>query len=809
MLFTEMRGIQILSLLLLCATSLFSQTFSVTGKVVDKDLNPLSFVTVLIYADETAAPLMGTTTDDEGSFTFDGLEGENYKINFSFVGYESLNRNISVTSNQNIANVILNETIEALDETVVSIKKPTIVREQGKLVFNVEHTSLSSGNALELLTKTPGVLVIQDEISIKNSPTIVFINNKRVYLSASEVASLLKNVDASVIKSVEVITNPSAKYDAEAGAILNIITTRAISVGYKGSVNGSYEQAVYPKYNIGMSHFYKNDKMNFYLGYGFSPRKEFKDQYDDIRFFNSDGSTKSIWDTDFTRTTESFAHQGNIISDFILSEKSTLSFSSNFLVSPNKRFNNTVYAELLNAQQQLDSTFRTTSELEDDQYNLSFGGDFKTVLDTKGSYFSSTINYIFYDDEQLQDVSTNFFLPGGELLNNSSFFTNALQKSNIFTGALDISLQRSEGQWEAGIKYSNIDTKSGLDYFDTESGTMEFNSELSDKFLYEESIYAAYLNYSRKWGKWELGIGLRSEFTSVNGNSRSLGEVNTQEYFELFPSASLHHQINDKHSLGLSYARHIERPRYQSLNPFKYFLNESNYNGGNPNLVPSMDDKITLSYNYKSKFFIDLYYHQTENALSLLRFQDNENMIMRTVDSNLIKDFQYSLDMVYVSSLTPWWYLSLYTSGFYFENEFYAVESIDEKYSNSTVGFYGQFYSGLTFSKDQTMTGDVTAVYLSDFIYGSYDYGNQFSLSISVKKSFWNKTGSVTLGVNDLFDTYNVPVTSRYYNQDNSYFAQPESRLYRVSFKYTFGNTKLRDNNRDRKPEETTRLEKN
>ena len=165
--------------------------------------------------------------------------------------------------------------------------------------------------------------------------------------------------------------------------------------------------------------------------------------------------------------------------------------------------------------------------------------------------------------------------------------------------------------------------------------------------------------------------------------------------------------------------------------------------------------------------------------------------------------------MVYVSSLTPWWYLSLYTSGFYFENEFYAVESIDEKYSNSTVGFYGQFYSGLTFSKDQTMTGDVTAVYLSDFIYGSYDYGNQFSLSLSVRKSFWDKTGSVTLGVNDLFDTYNVPVTSRYYNQDNSYFAQPESRLYRVSFKYTFGNTKLRDNNRDRKPEETTRLEKN
>lgn len=808
MLSKDMRSRLFLMLFLLIATPLLSQSLKVIGNVVDENSNPLSYVTVLIYEEGGPEPIMGTTTDEEGIFSFSISPGS-YSMIFSFIGHESLNKSINIDADLNLENVTLSAEVEHLGETVVSIKRPSVIKEKGKLIFNVENTSLSSGSTLELLGKTPGVLIIQDKISIKNSPTSVFINNRRVYLSTSEVASLLKNVDASIIKSVEVITNPSSRYDAETGAILNIITTRAISIGYKGSVNGTYEQAVYPKYNLGMSHFYKNDKVNFYFGYGFSPRKEFKDQYDDIRFFNLDGSTKSIWDTDFTRTTESFAHQGNIISDFTLNEKSTLSFSSNFLISPNKRFNNTVYAELRNAQQELDSTFKTTSGLKNNQYSISAGGEFQTVFDDNGSYFSSTLNYILYDDDQLQDVSSSYYSPIGEFIRNTSFHTEATQKSNILTGAMDVSLKRLEGTWDMGVKYSNIETESGLDYFEDENGTLQFNTGLSDQFNYKESIYAAYFNYSREWKKWELGLGLRGELTSVNGDSRRLGEVNTQEYFELFPSVFIQHKLNSKNSIGLSYARHIERPRYQSLNPFKYFLNESNYNGGNPNLVPAIDDKITISYNYKSKFFLDLYYHETKNALSLLKFQDNVNMVMRTIDSNLIKDFQYSLDVVYVSSLAKWWYLSLYASGFYFENEFFAVESTDEKYSNSTFGFYGQFYSGLTLSKDQTLTGDVTAVYLSDFIYGSYDYGDQFSLSLSLRKSFWNKCGSITIGVNDLFDTYNVPVTSKYYNQDNTYLAQPESRLYRISFKYTFGNTKLSDNNREIQPEETTRLEKN
>ena len=804
-----MQTFRALILVLFFTTPLFSQTFTVSGKVVDGDNSQLSFVTVLLFVEGATNAIAGASTDDKGNFIFNNLKESNYTLKLSFIDYQTKLQDISVTADQNLGTIVLEKAPETLDETVITVKKPTIVKEPGKLIFNVENTSLSTGTTLELLTKTPGVLVIQDQITIKGTPTTIFINGKRVYLSAAEVASLLKNVDASVIKSVEVITNPSAKYDAEAGSILNITTSRAISVGYKGSLSGRYEQAVYPKYNFGTSHFYKNNWVNFYAGYSFSPRKEFKDQHDDIQFFNPDGSVKSIWDTDFTRTTRSYTHQGNIIADFTLNKNNSLSVSSNIFVSPNKQFNNTVLAEIFNGQRQLDSTFTTASDLENDQYNLSFSGEYKTIIDPKGTSLTTTVNYILYDDKQQQNVSTNYFLPNGDFTRNNSFLTDALQESNIITAGVDISMPLTSASFEAGAKYSNIDTKSSLDFFTTENNTTQFNATLSDEFIYEESIYAAYVNFSKEWEKWEMGIGLRSEFTSINGDSRSLGEVNTQEYFELFPSVSVQHTINDKNALGLSYARHIQRPRYQSLNPFKYFLNENNFNGGNPNLVPAIDDKITLSYNYKSKWFFDLYYHHTENVLNLLRLQDNENLIIRTVDTNLIKDFQYSLDIVHVSSPTSWWYLSLYTSAFYFENEFFALESVEEKFSNDTFGLYTQVYNGITFTKDRTFSGDIIGVYLSDIIYGSYDYGNQFSLSFSIRKSFWDNTASISAGVNDVFDTYNVPATSRYYNQDNTYFAQPESRLYRVSFKYTFGNSRLRDNNRNSKPEETGRLEKN
>ena len=794
-------------LLLITPFALFSQDASVEGQVLDSKNNSISYVNILIFEKEGDTAIGGTVTDEDGFFIISDLKGQDYYVEFSMVGFLTISKTIN-SLNSFPQKITLIKNVEELGETIITVKAPHIRREPGKLVFNVENTSISTGDAFNLLKKTPGVLIIGNQIQIKNTSPIIYLNDKRVYLTSSELVGLLKSMDASDIKSIEVITNPSAKYDAEGSSVLNIITSKAISIGYKGSVNATWEQATFSKYLFGTSHFYKNDWLNLYANYSYSPRKEFKHDDNNIRFFNTDNvSTKSIWESDFEKVTHSNAHQGNIILDFTLNDKNSLSFSSTALISPNKTFDNNVEGEIYNAQRQLDSVFTTVSYLENDTSNLSFNLEHKVKIDEEGTSLTTSVNFINYDQAQIQELNTDYKLPTGELTKNVEFFTDAEQDSNIFTGQTDFKNSLGNGIFETGIKYSYINTESSLDFFNIEDDEPIHEEEHSDLFIYTESIYAAYINFSKTFGKWDIDAGLRGEYTDAKGDSKSLGIINNQDYLDVFPSISALFNQNDDNIFGISYRRSVERPRYQSLNPFTYFITDNIANNGNPNLVPSIKNKYMLSYSLKNKWSFEAYYIYKKDPLAVLSFQDNENSTTQNLDANIISDINYSLDILYSSSLYSWWYLWVYTSGYYLENEFLALASPQETYMNDTFGFHIQVYSGFTLSKDGTLTSDVNLMYTSDMIIGSLDLKNQFEFSFSFRKSLWNNRASITIGVDDIFDTNNIPVTSRYFNQDNSYFAKPESRLFRVGFKYNFGNYKLKNNTRSHKTDEEHRLD--
>ncbi|OAD90973.1 hypothetical protein A7A78_03930 [Aequorivita soesokkakensis] len=800
-----------LFILLCCLHSgiLMAQDILVTGKVTDAQNLPLSFVNVLVYEDQSETLLAGTTTDEDGSFSLKGLEEGLYTISFTYIGFESIDQKIQLSSNKNLGTIILNESAEMLDETVVNAKLPTIKKTAGKLVFNVENTSLSVGSTMDLLKKTPGVVVIGENIQVKFSTPIVYINGKRVYLSSSEVASLLENTDAGNIKSIEVITNPSSKYDAEAGTVLNIVTSKAISIGYKGTVNATYEQAIYPKYSLGTSHFYKNNWLNVYASYTYGKRKEYKEDENYIRYFEADEvSTKSIWETNFNRTTKSENHNGNIVLDFALNDKNTISVTSNISVSPKVDYYNNGESFIYNPQRQLDSTITTLSHVNYDKENLTFALDYNRKLNDKGATFTASANYIYYKHGQGQSVSSDYLLANGDFLRNNSFYTDSRQKSDIFTGQADLATELWEGSLEMGIKFSSIDTESMLDFFDTEINGNVFNNALSDDFNYKENIYAEYINYQKDWDKWSITLGLRGEYTDIDAISRSLGKVNTQQYFDFFPSASFHYTINENNGIGLSYSRSIERPRYQSLNPFKYFLTDRDFNSGNPNLEPAIEDIITLAFDHKNKLFFEFYYQNIENSLEELTFQNNSNSILERVDANLIKSYQYAFDITYVNSLTTWWWMHLRTSSFYLAKEFYAFQSAQEKYTNDTFGQYISTTNSFAITKNRSFTADLTASYISNFVFGDRYFKNQTYVNISLRKELWSKRASITMGVDDLFDTLkDMSSISRYYNQDNHFYANLEYRVFRLGFKYNFGNARLRDNSKKIKTDEGDRLE--
>jgi len=797
-----------LLVLLFCATSLFAQDFSISGNVVDANNAPLSFVNVLVFEEDATKPFKGTTSNENGSFLLKNLEAKTYKLTFSYMGFKTIEKEVSVSSEESIGTVTLKESTKTLDETVITAKKPTIEKTAGKLVFNVENTSLSVGSTFDLLKKTPGVVVIGESIQVKFQSPEIYINDKRVYLSSSEVVSLLENTDASNIKSIEVITIPSAKYDGATGTVLNINTSRAISIGYKGSVNGSYKQGTYPKYRLGTSHFYKNDWLNFYGSYGFSTRKNLKEDENFTRFFNPDGSTNSIWNSDFNKITRANAHQANLITDFTLDEKQTISLATTFSINPDETNDINGFTVIRNAQQAIDSTFTNLSNLGSDTHTLSITGDYKVLLNAENSDVTVSANYTDYNNERLQNVATTYNDPAGNLLRENSFSTNADQTTNIFTGQADVTHSFWKGSLEAGVKYSNIDSNSKLDFFDTDMGGMDFNPSLSDDFNYREKVYAEYINFEQVFGDFSLVAGLRGEYTDVEGRSRTLGETNTNVYFKLFPRVSGQYNFNEKHSAGIAYTKSISRPNYQNLNPFRYFINENNFNEGNPRLVPAISDKIALNYSYNNVWNFEAYYETIDNSLSALTFQDNENRTLRNSEANLLRDFQYSFDIQYTPrNLPSWLYFYVVTSTYYLENEFLAVESVPRTYKNHTAGFYGYVYSNFTLSKDRSWTADLSSLYISNIIQGSSNYKNRFFLNLSVRKSFWDNAASITVGVDDIFNTsLNFPVVSKYYNQDNFYTAQTETRLFTVGFKYNFGNARLRDNNRSTTTEETERI---
>ncbi|MUP45083.1 TonB-dependent receptor [Gramella sp. BOM4] len=785
---------------------IFSQN-ELTGKVLDSNKQAVAYANIILFnAEDSTTVVRGTVSEEDGSFSFKDLESNVYVIKASFIGYAESLRRIELKGNTKIDPIILSNSQDALDEVTINARKPKVVRQVDRIVFDVENSVLSSGTTFDILKKTPGVIVSQGQLLVKNRAATVYINDRKVYLSSQELQQLLEGFSAGNVKSVEVITNPPARYDAEGGAILNIVTSKNISIGYKGSFNASNTIARVPKYNLGTSQYYKNDWLNVFGSYNYNQQDALKKDESYVEFFEPSGATDSDWITDFRRDTESYSHSVNAILDFLLSEKSTLSLSANLLFTPTRDSDISGLTEIYQPSGSLDSLFTTDSQLENETNNLLFSGSYSTSFGENTS-FEAVVNYINYDDEQDQYLMTEYFDPQGNLLNENAFTTIGRQESDIFTAQFDISTKLGGSSFETGAKFSGLQTQSGQDFFGNDSGVQQFMGALSDELDYDENIYAAYASLSHDWDNISMKAGLRGEYTDVQGISNSFGLVNDQEYFQLFPTFYLMYTGSEKHSYGLDYSRRIQRPGFQNLNTYRYFINENNFQDGNPDLRPAIYNKINFNYTYDNKLSFDLYWDRADNYISVLPFQDNENRTLRSASLNLNYNQQYSLDISYFSYLKDWWYLSLYSSIFYMENEFPALESGGQLVQNDIFSTYIQAYNYLVLSGDGTFSAEVIGILSPDYIAGSYEFDEvQYGLDIGLRKTFMDSRLVATINVQDIFNSMNIPLKSQYLNQNNGYFAMPESRMLRFGLTYKFGNFKLSDNNRAIDAEESERL---
>nr|WP_298923532.1 outer membrane beta-barrel family protein [uncultured Allomuricauda sp.] len=791
----------------LMSKSLSGQIYEIKGKVVNSENKTIPYANILLLQASDSTFVKGTSADDNGLFVLTEVKPNLYLLQASYVGIGSEPRALDIAKDVSLGALIIPLGTTDLEEVVVTAKRPTLQRLADRLVFSVENTVISQGSSWDILKSTPGVIVNQEELQIRGQSATVYLNDRKVQLSGQEVKDLLDGLSGTAIKSIEVIANPPARYEAEGGPILNIVTAKNVIPGYKGSVNGSYTQAVFPKYSIGTSHYYKTEKLNLFANYTISPKKELRKTNKGINFIDNTNSIFSRWATQYNQVNSSQAQSANVILDYDFDDRNSVNLTSNIAFNPGQEQETFLTTDIRNVQNLIDSTFTTQNNANLDNTNLAFDLTYVHKLKKPGAKVSFNGHYTYYDGQTEQNLSSNYFDDNGSFIRNFGFDTDSQQDIQIFTGQADYSSPLGNASIETGLKISSIASESNIDFFNFVGEDDQVDASLSDNYTYDENVYAAYFSFVKNWEKWSMKMGLRGELTEATGTSLTLNEINTQDFFEPFPSLYVLYSPSDKHSFSFDYGRNVDRPKYNDLNPFRFFFNENDFEEGNPGLKPSFSNNFNLNYTFNSEFFFDVYYRDNGKNIADLVFQNNTNQTLVELKQNVLGSKSYGLDFTVSKGIMPFWFLYAYVSLFHEEETFLAVESNNQQFTNEVDGVYGYLANYLTLSKDGTFTGELTMTYLSKFLFGSYVSDEEVNLTLGLRKSLFNNRAIISVAAEDILERFNPTYSSRYLNQDNFYRRRPETQFIRVGFTYNFGNFRLEDNQKEIDKKERERLE--
>ena len=747
--------------------------------------------------------ISGATSNESGVYKIENLTANDYIINASFLGYKTQSQSISLQQNKTL-DFMLDGENEVLEEVEITVTRPTLNRQVDRLIFNVENTSLTEGSIWDIVRNTPGVLVMNDQVFVKNSPSVIYlINDRRVHLSGTDLQQLLSGSAADAVKSVEVITIPPAKYDAEGDVVINILMSKNLISGYNGSLYSNYTQGIYPRYSGGTSNFFKSKKTNLFLGYGFNWLKVSRINNEEIKFIENNAIVGN-WDTDIDRNTLSKNHNAKINFDYFIDDKNTFSISGNANILPYwKRSTNSF-------TQAIDSTFNSLNNTNDDKFNIAVNADY--VYESKNdNKLSFNFHHTYYDYDRFQEVNTEYKDQNNDFLRSNSFNTSSNQEIKIYSGQSDLEMPFKEnGLLELGFKASSIDSNSEINQLLTSSNTEIIDLANSGIFNYEENNIAGYISFSKEWEKWNLSLGLRTEFTEGTGDLEGLSsETNKFDYLKWFPNGNITRKFNENNTLVISYNKRIERPGYSDLNPFQFFLNDNAFVAGNPNLLPSITEFLTLSYTLNTAFTFEVYYRKATNPFSELSFQNNESKQIKYIASNLNQNIDFGFDFSTYTPISSNWTTYAVTSIFKDEAEFFDIENNNSLETNEQWSFYANWINYFSFLEDKSLSADLSILFISPIIDGSKEVSTRAQLDFGIKKSFNKGKWILSMRASDLLQTSDFNVSNNYNNQDNQNYAKFDNQWLRLGLRYKFGNTKLQTNESIKELEERDRLNTN
>ncbi|MEZ0483874.1 outer membrane beta-barrel protein [Fibrella aquatica] len=773
---------------------------SITGQCLDQTDKALPFSTMLLLKAGDSTLVKGAIADAEGTYLFDNIAIGTYRLAAQQVGYAKSYSAPFVIDADHLTITMpvlkLTEEQKKLAEVTVVAKRPFIEQQVDRMVVNVENSAVAAGNTLlEVLEKAPGVTVDQQNEEIKvrgKGGVIVEIDGKRSYLSTQELMNLLRNTPSDNVEKLEVITNPSAKYDAAGNSgIINIRFKKNKNFGTNGTITLGAGQTLQPngrgRASTSLNLNHREGKVNMFGTYSFGQYNNFNrnDIYRSIPF----NGTVTYFDQHSRRFSSSQNHNFKVGSDWSVTKKTTLGvLFSGFAESwdqPNSQSN----TDILDEQLAVTRRFATNGVAANKLTNLNYNLNAKHLFNENGRELSADVDYVTYDGRSRNVLGTQYFTPDRTPTGQPDSVRNIMPSSiSILVGKLDYAHPIGKGKMEAGLKTSRVESDNNLT-FETKSDVWSADLTRSNRFIYTESISAAYVNYSTQLSKkTQIQTGLRLEHTNSVGNSVTLNDVRERTYTNLFPSLFLTQQLDTNNAVSFNYSRRIDRPNYQTLNPFVFFLDPFTYQQGNPNLRPQFTNSVQVTHTYKQTFITTLAYSRISDAIisEVPRQIPAENKTFVTSE-NIDHQDNINLTISFPVKVTNWWQMQTNLSGFYNNYKtFYNDQLLTLQQTSWNV------YTSQNLTLNKTTSMEISGYYNGAGVYGFYRFRPQGALSVGIQKQLWEKKGRLSLNMNDLFWTNRFIGVAQFQDIDFSVKSFWQSRVIRASFTYRFGNQNVK-----------------
>ncbi len=629
-----MKNLSLLCLILLGLNG-WSQSAVIDGTVLEYNGTPLDFASAVLYAASDSSIVKAEFTDAKGKFAMYGVASGTYYLGVNFVGipdYYGASFDYEIGMDKSLGDIVMSSPDNTLNEVIVTTTRPLLEMKPDKMVFNVDGSINATGSdALELLRKSPGVVVDNnDNITLMGKNGVkIFIDGRPSPLSPEDLAAYLRILQADQIDAIEVITNPSAKYEAEGNAgIINIRLKRNENIGSNGSLSGGFQQGQKSRYNGSFQANHRTKGTNFFGSYNYYDGATvndfflYREQFG-LRFDQSNlggGSWRG--------------HNYRAGIDVFIDNKHTFGVLANGNTGSGDWGMNsrTVIGPAYNAGL-TDSLLLATSNSAYDRYNHNLNLNYK-FDNGEGTTLNVDLDAGIYDNMNRESLPNRYTSEDETtILRTIENFTEAPTNIHIYTGRIDLQTGLFDGQLGLGGKYSFVETDNTFDFYDVVEEEHLINPDQSNNFVYQENVNALYFTYSRQWSEWSINFGVRMEHTHSLGTLTAMVQTGDEEverdYLDFFPSGGISYKPNEKHSFQLNYSRRLRRPNYQDLNPFRSKLDELTFELGNPFLRPEYAANFQLSHSFNYRFTTSIGYSHTRDCIT--RFTDVEGQKSRFI----------------------------------------------------------------------------------------------------------------------------------------------------------------------------------